>query len=137
MMKRLRNILLVVILLSATACRQYDVDAILLDRDDISLTVKGSLCMAFDPLTCQLGYNDSRNEFRVYDDLISNMFIIVCNRTPDTEGMYLKADVIYTMPSSTKKLSGLEFQVRKIASDGKVWLWNDSKKVGVVIRRIK
>lgn len=132
-----RNILFAVLLMSAASCRKYDVDAILLERDDISLTIKGSLCLAYDPLTCQLGYNDSRNEFRVYDDLIGNMFIVACNKNPDTEGMSLKADVVYTMPSSTKTLNGLEFMVRKIAPDGRVWMWNDSKKVGVVVKSIK
>lgn len=129
-------VLSAVMSLSATSCRHYDVDAILLERDDVSLTIKGSLCLAYDPLTCQLGYNDSRNEFRVYDDLIGNMFLISCNKNPDTEGMYLSANLTYTTSSSTKTLNGLDFCVRKLDPDGKIWLWNDSKKVGVVIQRL-
>lgn len=135
--KLFTGILFAVMLMSLSACRRYDVDAILLDRDDISLTIKGELCLAFEPMTCQMGYNDSRNEFRVYDDLIGNMFVIACSKSPDTEGMSLKADILYTASSTTKTMNGLEFNVRKLSSDGRIWMWNDSKKVGVVVKILK
>lgn len=135
--KLFTGILFAVMLVSLSSCRRYDVDAILLDRDDISLTIKGDLCLAFEPMTCQLGYNDSRNEFRVYDDLIGNMFVITCSKSPDTEGMSLKADILYTASSSTKTMNALEFNVRRISSDGRIWMWNDSKKIGVVVKILK
>ena len=46
----------------------YDIDEILLQREDISMTVKGAEQFVYDPVTCQLGYNEAENEFRVLDD---------------------------------------------------------------------
>lgn len=123
--------------LLVSSCMSYDLDEILLERDDISMTIKGDLYFAFDPLTCQMGYNTDRNEFRVYDDVIGNLFVISCNKTPDTEGMTLKADLTYTTSNSTNSMYGLEFSVEKLDGDGTVWMWNSSKKIGIVVRILK
>lgn len=129
--------LYVLIQLLVSSCMSYDMDEILLTRDDISMTLKGDLCVAFDPLTCQLGYNPDKNEFRVYDDVIGNFFVLRCNKTPDTEGMTLTATINYTTSSSTTSLSGLSFSVERLDSDGTVWMWNSSKKIGIVVKKLK
>ena len=135
---RIVTILLCVFMqLLVSSCMTYDIEQILLERDDISMTIKGDLCFAFEPLTCQMGYNADKNEFRVYDDALGNLFVITCDRTPDTEGMKLIATMTYTTSSSTNSLSGLEFSVEKLAADGTVWMWNASKKIGVVVSKLK
>ena len=135
---RIVTILLCVFMqLLVSSCMTYDIEQILLERDDISMTIKGDLCFSFEPLTCQMGYNADKNEFRVYDDALGNLFVITCDRTPDTEGMKLIATMTYTTSSSTNSLSGLEFSVEKLAADGTVWMWNASKKIGVVVSKLK
>jgi hypothetical protein len=38
--------------LMMTGCLRYDIDEILLMRNDVSITLKGEVLMSFDPLTC-------------------------------------------------------------------------------------
>ena len=123
-------------LAALTSCR-YDVDEVLLQRSDISLTEKGKLQMSFDEKTCQLGYNQDRNEFRVYDDKIANWFTITCNAYPSSIGQEVTADLKYTTASDVKTETSLTFKVERVEpSKGMFWLWCNSKKIGVVVRKI-
>lgn len=132
-----RIIIIFTAVLAAVGCNPYDIDEILLQRDDISLTVKGELVFSYDPADCQLGQNEESGSFRVFDDILGNWFILNCRTTPDTEGQSLKADLEYTSQTDTKKLNGLTFVVKKTDRNGYVWLWNDERKIGVIVRKIK
>ena len=67
-MKKLIYIYIILGLAAVTGCRRFDVDEILLERDDLSLTVKGELMFSYDPLTCQTSQNVTENEYRLFDD---------------------------------------------------------------------
>lgn len=134
MIKRL--IYIMVLLTAATACVNNQIDQILLVRDDISLTVKGSSVMSFDENTCQLGYNSARNEYRVYDEKWANWYMLRCSVKPTSEGQTINADLEYTTDKDVKTLKGLEFSVEKTSSEGLVWLWNKDKKIGIVIKNL-
>ncbi len=133
----MKRIIIFTAVLAAVGCNPYDIDEILLQRDDISLTVKGELVFSYDPADCQLGQNEESGSFRVFDDKLGNWFILNCRTTPDTEGQSLKADLEYTSQTDTKKLNGLTFMVKKTDRNGYVWLWNDERKIGVIVRKIK
>jgi len=133
-MKRIHALLILSCIM--VSCVHTDFDEILLAKEDISLTVKGEEMMVFDRNSCQLGYNSSTNEFRVYDDNLGNMFILTCNAHPSTEGQTLKADLTWTTASSTKKRSGLNFTVKKISSDGLIWLWCDNERTGIIVKTL-
>ncbi len=136
-MIRIRNIswlLACVIMSAAVSCRSYDVDEVLLVYDDVSLTVKGKLHFSYEPLTCQIGYDAGSGEFRAYNDNLSHWFVISCAGVPRMKGETVKADVEYTTSTTTVRFDGLEFKVKKTGDDGYVWLWNDSKSIGVVAR---
>ena len=120
----------------AAGCNRFDIDEILLQREDISLTVKGAEEFSYDPDTCQLGYNDESNEFRALDDNAGHWFKIRCSVSPDTEGQVIKADLDYTTTNDNKSLRGVEMTVKKVSDDGRVWLWSDSRKTGVVVKRL-
>ena len=122
---------LVLLLLS---CERYDVNEILLSRDDISLTWKAEPQVVYEPDTWQLGFNSARNEFRVNDDSMANYFIVKCDSRPNNEGQEVTASVEWTQKSSLKRFEGLKFEVRKVGRDGCVWLWNRSQKIGVTVR---
>lgn len=132
-----RIIIIFTAVLAAVGCNPYDIDEILLQRDDISLTVKGELVFSYAPADCQLGQNEESGSFRIFDDKLGNWFILNCRTTPDTEGQSLKADLEYTSQTDTKKLNGLTFVVKKTDRNGYVWLWNDERKIGVIVRKIK
>lgn len=125
---------IVLTFISIIGCIGPQPDEVLLPRTEISLTIKGEEVMEHDPLTCQIGYNRERNEFRLVKDNISDWMIFRSNATPSNEGQEVKASLEYTSQSSTKALSDLTFSVEKTAPDGTVWLWNKDKKIGIVIR---
>jgi hypothetical protein len=133
MVKRLLYIIGVA--LALTACR-YDVEEVLLGRSDISLTIKDELLVSFNENTCQLGYNTDRNEFRVYDEKFANWFILKCSADPTSEGQKIKADLEYTTDKDVKSLTGLELSVVKTSPEGLIWLWEDEKKIGIIIKNL-
>ena len=128
-------VMLAVIASIATGCH-WDIDEILLEREDISLTMKGEELFVYDPMTCQMSFSSTDNIYRLYVDRLSDWVIIKCSERPDTEGQDLTADISWTASSSTRSERGLKFTVRKTSADGKVWLWNKSKKIGIVIKNL-
>ena len=117
-----------------TGCVGLQPEEILLPRSEVSLTVKEEVVMAFDPATCQIGYNSERNEFRLVKDNISDWMIFRSNATPTNAGQEVRASLEYTSQSSTKTLTDLAFTVEKTAPDGTTWLWNKDKKIGIIIK---
>ena len=120
----------------ATGCLPYDIDEILLTRDDISITQKGELLMSYDPLTCQMSHDKATGTFMVFDDKIADWFIISCATWPDTEGQEVTADVTWTTSKNTKTEKELNFKVEKIDAQGQIWMWNKSKSIGIVIKNL-
>lgn len=132
-MKRMTIILAAIALV--TGCSLYDVTEVLLSRNDISLTCRGVEEFIYIPETCQMGYNDKTNTFYVYEDKLANWFSIVCDNDPSAEGQELTADVSWTSKTSTKAFSDLVFKVEKIDADGRIWLWNSTQAIGIVIKK--
>ena len=132
-MRGLKILIFGLFLLVMASCDRYDVQEVLLSREDISLTWRKTPQLVYDPLTWQLGYNAGRNEVRVNDDSMANYFVFRSNVRPDTEGQEVTAYVEWTVRASVKRYQNLKFEVRKVSPDGRVWLWNKSQKVGVTI----
>ena len=105
--------LLMGLLVGVLSCQTYDIEEVLLVNDDVALIVRGTPVFTYDAGTCQLGFNDQKNEFRVYDDSIGEWFILTCDKLPDTEGMSLKAKLEYTVPTSLVSYKDLTFVVKK------------------------
>lgn len=125
-----------VVAILASACVRYDLDEVLLSREDVSLTWKGKTQIVYEPATWQMACNDERNEYRVNDDEMANYFIIKCMEKPSYEGQELQADVEWTLKTNIKKFEGIRFEVKKIADDGCIWLWCRSQKIGVTVKRL-
>ena len=132
-MKRLIFLLLAIPM--ATGCI-YDIDEILLDREDVSMTVKGEEQFVYDPMTCQLGYNEDDNEYRVINDDLGDWFVVRCSHRPTNSGQEIKADVTWTTANDIKTRKGLKFTVRKTSPDGLIWMWCKSEKMGVTVKEI-
>ena len=130
-----KTLLLAILLVCMTGCRRYDIDEILLQREDISLTVKGEDMLVYDPATFQIGYNPERNEFRIFDDNLGNWFTLRCNSRP-VEGQTVKGDLKWTTPNTTRTRNGLTFSVEKTDSKGHIWLWCDTEAIGIVVREL-
>lgn len=131
----MRKILLfIVIMLCLTGCRLYDVDEILLKRQDIFLTIKGEDILVYKPDTFQISYNDRKNEFRVFDDDLGHWFILTCRERPSTEGQTLRADLKWTGSNTTRSRTNLTFRVERTDAEGYVWMWCDDEATGIIVR---
>jgi hypothetical protein len=117
-----------------TGCAGLQPEEILLPRSEVSLTIKEEVAMAFDPATCQIGYNSERNEFRLVDNKISDWVIFRSDAVPTDVGQKVKASLEYTSRSNIKTLTDMTFSVEKTAPDGTTWLWNKDKKIGIIIK---
>ena len=133
-MKRL--FILFIAVIAAAGCCRFDLDEVLLPREDISLTHKGKLIMSYDPLTCQMSHDHDSNMYRIYDDAISAWFTVRCSQAPHSTGQEITADVSWTTPDDTKSENGLTFTVEKTSPDGRIWMWNKSKSIGIVIKNL-
>ena len=90
--------------------------------------------MKFDENTCQLGFSDRNNEFRVLDDKLTNWFILRCDAVPSAVGQKMICELEYTTADDVKTFSDIVFNVEQTREDGLVWLWNESKSIGIVIK---
>ena len=129
-------IILILVAAGLISCSRYDIEEILLQRDDISLTVKGLDQIAYKSETFQIGYDEKNNTFRVFDDNLAHWFVLSCSERPASEGQELQADISWTTPSATRSKKGLDFRVEKTGSDGYIWLWCKDEAIGVVVREL-
>lgn len=129
-----KYIFILVSVFCALGCRQYDIDEVLLQREDVSLTIKGVEQLAYEELTFQLGYNEERNEFRLFDDNMANWFTLSCAVRPSSVGQEIKADLSWTTSSSTRTKNDLIFEIKRIDSEGHVWMWCKDASIGVTVK---
>ena len=132
----------IAVLFAVTACMfcscvKYDLDEILLAKEDLSLTWKGVEQISYDPLTWQLSCNVKNFEYRVHDDSMANYYVIRLSGRPSEEGLDLMADVEWTVATNIKRYEGARFVVKKIGPDGLIWLWSNTQKIGVVIKEME
>jgi hypothetical protein len=122
-------------LLGIAGCNPYDVDEILINRDDVSLTMKGEPLFLYDPDTCQLAYNTERNEYWAMADDMSKYFVLKAHQQMSHIEQEFSADLTYMNGTKEKKERNLTFKIEKISNDrGLVWLWCHSRNIGLVIR---
>lgn len=131
-----RKLIYFILAMLAVAACQDNYEEVLLVREDISLTVKDEVMMSFNENTCQLGYSSASNEYRVYDEKLSNWYIISCSEQPTTEGQSIKANLQYTTDKDVKTFTGLTFNVVKTSSEGLIWMWNKDKRIGIIIKNL-
>ena len=134
-MKRLLIILPLICIL--IGCNTEFTEEHLMEHSDISLIWKGAVQVSFNESTGQLGYNDADHEYRVYNDKLSDWFTIRCSEEPLEVGQELEADIMWTGDKGIKLYNGLPFSVKKINNNGLIWLWNDSEKIGIIIKDIR
>ena len=102
---------------------------------DISLTIKGKMQMQYDSRKHQLAFSEKECMFRVMDDELNNYFVVTLDRMPSKEGEHIKGKLIYTTDDDIPE-TDTEFSVAKLTDD-KIWLWDNSGKIGVVVMIIR
>lgn len=136
-MRGIHYILILMTVALLSGCNIYDIDEILLERDDISLTWKGEEQLVFDPMTWQVGCNTKTYEYRVHDDDMADYFVLECESRPDVEGEDITASIEWTVETDVRRYDHITFTVKRIAPDGRVWLWSRTQKIGVVVKQLE
>lgn len=136
MMKGFKFWAIIVYVAVAAGCVPYDLDEVLLSRDDVSLTWKGKEQVVYDPATWQLACNLDRGEFRANDDVMANYFVFNGKVRPSYEGQELTGDVEWTVKTNVKKYDGVRFEVVRMTEDGYIWLWCRSQKIGLTVKEL-
>ena len=133
-MRRVLNIMLcLVAALAFAGCNgRNGFDRDFVESDVISLTVNKVKVFEYDPMTCQLGYNDTKREFRVSTDKMSDYFVVTLSKIPSARDENVTGSISWTGEDYTKDLKNLSFQTVKIERS-KLWLWNQANKLAVII----
>ena len=134
-MKKL--LLILTAALTVAGCNTYTMEEVLLQQSDISLSWRGDMQVIYKSSDCQLAYNDKRCEYRVYNDKLSDWFTITCSEKPVAEGQTFTAEVGWTSAKDIKRFKNLSFKVEKTDGSGRVWLWNESDRIGIIIKDIQ
>jgi hypothetical protein len=131
-MKRL--MIFTLALLSLTACLRYDIDEVLLERTDVSLTLKGKLQYAYSADYGQMAINADRTLFRYMTDDLATWMEVKCQTKPGGVGEKILADVRWKSTLSKGEEKDLEFEIRQTDGSGTTWLWNNANNIGLIIR---
>ena len=130
------KIIIMAVLLAMTGCTYYGSFGGSVRQENISLTWRNTLQVDYYPQTFQIGYNDSTNEYRVYDDRLAYWFMVRCSEKPVEEGQELTADISWTGKSKTMTLKEVKVTVEKMDDEsGLVWLWSQSERISIVIKK--
>ena len=121
-------------LLSLTACLRYDIDEVLLERTEVSLTLKGKPQYAFSSDSGQMAINADRTVFRYLADDLTSWMEVNCQSRPGGIGDKLIADVKWKSATSSGDEKGLVFEIKQTDGSGMIWLWNNTNNIGLIIR---
>lgn len=124
------------LLLVLAGCNREETPELMPEMSEISLTWKGKSQVTYNSASYQLAFNNAKNEYRVYDDKLSNWFVCRCAEKPVSVGQKVTADISWTGESSTKTFVAIEMTVEKVDANGLIWLWSASNKIGIVIKNL-
>mgnify|MGYP006872994988 CR=1 FL=1 len=129
------SITAVILLLCLSGCREHNIsDDFRLD-DTIRMEIKGYTIFRYNPLSCQIGFNRERSEFRVHTDNMSDFYIVRLDEMPVAEGQIIDGTASWTTGNDlhNKKTS---FEVIRLEGD-KIWLWSASTRIAMVVRTLE
>lgn len=131
-MKRALPYLLLAALLLCS-CRDDRFITPFVAQDGIRLTVNGRTVFTYDPLTCQLGFNRQRGEFRVHTDNMSDFYTLQLSKIPEREGQEVTGTLVWTTATDIYTKKNVTFTAEKLEGDC-IWLWTGNGRVGVVVK---
>ena len=123
--------MITVFVLCIAGCREHNLSDDFKFDSAIRMEIKGYTVFRYDPLTCQIGFNRERSEFRIHTDNMSDFFIIRLDEMPSAEGQIVNGATSWTTGDDlhTKKTS---FEVIRLEG-GKIWLWSPSTRIAAVV----
>ena len=124
----------VLAVLTLAACAEYDINEVLLVRDDVSLTLRGKPQYVFAADDGQMATNADRTIYRYMTDDLMNWLDVKCQSKPGGVGENIIADIKWKSTISSGEENNLEFEIKQTDGSGMIWLWNKSNNIGLVIR---
>lgn len=135
MKKFITYVLGLIVMAGLSGCNPYDVEEILISREDVSLTIKGEPIFVYNDGTCQVAYNADRYECRAMTDDVTQYFIVKAHERMTHAFQEFTADLTYTYAGNVVSEKDLLFRIEKINnSTGLVWLWCKDSAIGVVVK---
>ena len=134
-MRRLITIISTIVLLSLCSCNKNGgtVPEEFLSETMPCLMVKGKIVLQSNPDNWQFGYNESKKQFRVHNDTMSEYYVLDCKSAPQSLGQEIQANIKWS-GSYIYNISNLTFRVEKINADGLICLWCKSEKIAVGVK---
>lgn len=131
-----RTLILTMLFAVVTACSKSDTDKsglsyALLQKEALGVYENDNSLFIYDDDLYQYAYNTSRHSFRIQNTSQSRYMACMLKTAPVVD-RYVKVTV-ETQGISSIPSQELQALVLKI-SQGKVWLWDETKNTGLIIR---
>lgn len=125
-------VILALVLAALTGCRTETLSEEFIEDRTPRMEIKGYTTFLYDPLKCQIGFNQDKCEFRVHTDNMSDFFIVRLSEMPSSENQILDGTAQWTTGDDlhNKKTS---FSVLKMDGD-RIWLWSAESSIAVVVQ---
>ncbi len=125
-------VILALVLAALAGCRTETLSEEFIEDRTPRMEIKGYTTFLYDPLKCQIGFNQDKCEFRVHTDNMSDFFIVRLSEMPSSENQILDGTAQWTTGDDlhNKKTS---FSVLKMDGD-RIWLWSAESSIAVVVQ---
>lgn len=126
------EVILTLVLAALAGCRTETLSEEFIEDRTPRMEIKGYTTFLYDPLKCQIGFNQDKCEFRVHTDNMSDFFIVRLSEMPSSENQILDGTAQWTTGDDlhNKKTS---FSVLKMDGD-RIWLWSAESSIAVVVQ---
>ena len=129
-----RYMFFIIAALSLSACVQYNLDEVLLEQSEVSLSIKGKNQYVFHSASGQMAFNSENTLYRYMDDNMSSWLELKCQSKPGGVGDKVVADLKWKSKESSGDEKDLEFYIKQTDDKGTIWMWNDTNNIGLIIR---
>lgn len=129
-----RVVFLLCMMVFAASCTKPVDDCFVNAEDGVGLFVDGKLLLRVDEATWQTSSDLSSCTFRCTDDDLFEYYCVNLDRVPREEGEMVKGSMEWTSVHDLKRKNNVRFKVVRIdEGSSRVWLWDSSDGLGVVI----
>ncbi len=101
--------------------------------DTVRLEIDGERVLSYDPVSCQLAYNEKRCEFRLNTDTMLDYFVLSLSEIPANPKTAVTATITWSTTSGERTKNNITLYAKRIQGDI-LWLCDDSCRNAAVVR---
>lgn len=102
----------------------------------VRLEIGGEKVFVYEPLHCQLSYNEQRGEFRSHTDTMLDYFVVRLDNVPFIVGQKTQATVSWSTPEGEKTKEKITLEAVALKGDV-LWLCDAGHQTAAVVRLLK